>query len=271
MTFRNDHLSIRIALVALSTLVGSLGLAGLAAAQGYVEINQTVVENAGGFPYVIDAPGSYRLTGNIIKEAGDGTTMAIDIQADGVDLDLNNFFIQGPGTCARNFSTGVVTCTGHIPGSGIQSNGGFRDITIRRGKVSGFFNGISLDSSNALIEQVMSTQNAFLGVSAIGDGTSVQQVSAQRNGTTGIVVQNHSHVANCNASQNDDYGISANLNSSVTQSFVMGNRLGGMQLNPSAVFSQSQVLDNFGVDPVFSGQDAGDNNCTNAVGAPTGC
>ena len=254
-------------------LVGALAMglmgAGQAAAQGYTEINQAIVDAQGGFPYVISQPGSYRLTSNLIKTAGNDA--AIEITASNVDLDLADFFIQGPGTCARNPSNGVVTCSGHLPGSGIQQTGALFNISVRKGKVIGFFNGIVLTAPNSTIERVTVTESAFLGVQAIGDGTTVHQVAALRNGTSGISIQNNSVVSNCNATQNDDYGIQANLASTVTRSFAMGNRLGGMQLNSQAVFSLNNVLDNFGADPVFSGNDAGDNNCTNAIGTPVGC
>ncbi len=277
-TFRNTRLldlvpakNISKAAHAIFVATALVALAPAAIANGFIEINQSIIENSGGFPYVIDAPGNYRLTSNIFKDAGDGTTAVIEIDASGVELDLNNFFMQGPGTCSRNFSTGDVTCSGHVAGTGIQIGSNVSDIKIKNGGVSGFFNGISSAAVNTRIERVSVTQNAFVGVSAIGDASWIVQVSAIRNGTTGIVVQNHSSVANCHAAQNDDFGVSANLNSSVTQSFVMGNRLGGMQLNPTAVFSQNQILNNLGLDPVSLGQDAGDNNCTNAGGQATGC
>lgn len=256
------------------TALASLALvsvAGTAHAQGYIEINQAVVDAGGGFPYEITSPGSYRLTGNLIKTAADGNVSAIEISASNVDLDLRSFFIEGPGSCSRNFSTGIVTCTGHLPGSGIQESGGNTSVTIRNGKVYGFFNGISMTASYARIDRVMVYENAFLGASAIGENSTVHQVSAHTNGTTGITVQNNSEVSNCNASQNDNYGISANLASSVVRSFAMGNHDGGMQLNSQAVFSLNNVLDNFGGDPVLSGIDAGDNNCTNANGTPVTC
>jgi len=265
---RSGFVAIALSSLALLALLALLTVAGSASAQGYTEVNQAIVDAQGGFPYTISQPGSYRLTSNLIKTAGNDA--AIVIAASNVDLNLADFFIQAPGTCARNGSTGAVTCSGHLPGSGIQESG-FSNVTIRNGKVIGFFNGISMTGTNHRIDRVTVTDSAFVGVSAIGDGTTIYQVGALRNGTTGIVIQNNSVVSNCNASQNDDYGIIANLASTVTRSFAMGNHLGGMSLNTQAVFSLNSVLDNFGADPVFSGIDAGDNTCTNAVGTPVGC
>ena len=267
MTRINNRNPIQLLLLALVALALSNGLAH---AQGYIEINQAVIDAQGGFPYTISEPGYYRFTGNVIKDATDGTTAAIVIDASGVTLDLADFFLAGPGTCARNPSTGVVTCTGHVPGTGIQESGN-SDITIKNGIVKGFFNGISTTAYNTLIDRLQVSQNAFVGVSSIGDSSVINQVSSQRNGANGIVVQNNSLVTLCNATQNDDYGILANLNSAVTRSFATGNRLGGMSLNSNVSFSQNQVLDNFGADPVFSGIDDGTNTCTNAVGTSVGC
>lgn len=259
-------------IAALALVLAALGLAaGPAWSQGYIEINQAVVDAGGGFPYTISAPGYYRFTGDVVKTSGDGTTAAIEITASDVTLDLGNFQLEGPGICARNASNGAVTCSGHVPGSGIQQNGAATNVEIRNGTIHGFFNGISLTAVGAVVSGLIVYDNAFLGVSAIGDASRVENVTAIRNGTTGITIQNNSTVQSCDASQNDDYGIIANLASNVRFSNVMGNRLGGMSLNSQAVFTSNDVLDNFGADPVFSGQDGGGNNCTNAIGTSVGC
>ena len=57
--------SMRCTAAAGALLLG-IGLASLAsAADGVIEINQASVKAAGGFPFVISQPGSYRLTGNL--------------------------------------------------------------------------------------------------------------------------------------------------------------------------------------------------------------
>lgn len=239
--------------------------------QGYIEINQAVVDANGGFPYTISSPGYYRFTGNVVKTAADGTVPAIEITASNVTLDLGNFDLEGPGICSRAAFTGVVTCSGHVAGSGIQQTGALTNIAIRNGSVHGFFNGISLSAQGSVVSSLTAYDNAFQGVSVIGDASRVENVTAIRNGSSGITIQNNSAVQNCDASQNDDYGIQANSASTVRLNNVMGNRLGGMSLNPSAVFSGNEVLDNFGSDPVFSGQDGGGNNCTNSSGTIVGC
>lgn len=245
--------------------------AGPASAQGFNEINQAIFDAAGGLPYVIDAPGLYRLTGNLNRPDVTVNQPMIRIDSDNVELDLGGFSMLGTGLCARNAFTGSVTCNNHQPGSGIQSSSGFENVVVRNGTVRGFFNGIVISGPNSRIERINTNQNAFEGVNAIGDGAQIIDVTSQRNGTNGITVQNNAVVRQCYAIQNDDYGILANQDSVISFSFAVGNRLGGMFLNPAAPFTQNTVSDNFGPDPVINGNDAGDNFCTNSSGQAVGC
>lgn len=50
----------------------SLGSVAARAADGVVIIDQATVLASGGFPYVINAPGSYRLESNLTAKASDG-------------------------------------------------------------------------------------------------------------------------------------------------------------------------------------------------------
>lgn len=79
------------------------------AANGVVQIDQSKVTVAGGFPFKISAPGSYILTGNLtVPSAVD----AIDIVAtDPVTLDLNGFTITG-NTIALTF--GINSNSSHL-------------------------------------------------------------------------------------------------------------------------------------------------------------
>jgi hypothetical protein len=60
------------------------------AVDGQVLINQSTVMAAGGFPYAITQPGSYKLSGNLTPPVN---VSAISISARGVTLDLNGFGI----------------------------------------------------------------------------------------------------------------------------------------------------------------------------------
>jgi hypothetical protein len=73
------------------TLAMTLAPFGAFAVDGVVLINQSTVLAAGGFPYKITQPGSYRLTGNLVAGLNQ---FAIQIVAPNVVLDLNGFNVQ---------------------------------------------------------------------------------------------------------------------------------------------------------------------------------
>ena len=112
------------------------------AVDGVVLINQSTVMAAGGFPYIINQSGSYKLSGNlIVQQTG---TSAIMIAASNVTLDLNGFTIQGPPqTCNGSICTPVYG----IAAPSIQTN-----ITVRNGSIVGFGSRLSLiDSSEKIV------------------------------------------------------------------------------------------------------------------------
>lgn len=84
-----------------------------------------------GFPVSINQPGSYRLAGNLTVPAG---LNGIEINADGVTLDLNGFAINGPGV----FPNGAF--------SAVAANDRQRT-TIANGTISGFVIGLTLSGS----------------------------------------------------------------------------------------------------------------------------
>lgn len=54
-------------LLVLAAFVASLAAATAQAVDGVIEINHAKVVAAGGYPYRINQPGSYRLTSNLIQ------------------------------------------------------------------------------------------------------------------------------------------------------------------------------------------------------------
>ncbi|MEZ4352198.1 MAG: hypothetical protein R3F16_00865 [Myxococcota bacterium] len=108
----------RTALRVCLALASALTLAADAdASDGVIEINQTTALAGGvtssdepGFPVTLDAPGSYRLTGNLDVPNG---TDGIEILASSVTLDLGGFRIAGP-------SISICPPTGCNDGSGIE-------------------------------------------------------------------------------------------------------------------------------------------------------
>lgn len=103
------------------------------AVDGVIEINQTSITAAGGFPHTISASGSYVITGNLLSPPG---TTALALGANNVEIDLNGFTIQSAG------------------GGGIGIDAGlFSGLTVRKGVVQGFAGaGIAAASESKLIE-----------------------------------------------------------------------------------------------------------------------
>jgi hypothetical protein len=125
------------------------------AIDGQILINTSTVMAAGGFPYTITEPGSYKLSGNLtVSTAANG----IDINSDDVTLDLNGFTIS----CA------IQAC--QIPYVGVFSSGHL-DITVKNGSVRGFGNGVLLLGSG-LISDLKATGNFGTGIAVEGSGAS---------------------------------------------------------------------------------------------------
>jgi len=102
-------------------------------ADGQILINQATVMAAGGFPYTISQPGSYKLSGNLIDTAlGNG----IVITASNVTLDLNGFAIVSTAnnildTSAPKPNAYAITTPSNGPSNGASV------VTIRNGMIRG--------------------------------------------------------------------------------------------------------------------------------------
>src|SRR6266567_1525463 len=99
---------------------------GASGVDGTVLINQSTVMAAGGFPYMITQPGSYRLSGNLQAPVN---TSAIVITGVYVTLDLNGFSIN----CSANTGTTTICVSDYDP---IRNFGGAGRITIANGVIS---------------------------------------------------------------------------------------------------------------------------------------
>ena len=109
--------------VLLASILGLLSMQATAE-EGLVRIDQAGVKAAGGFPFNITQPGSYRLMSNLVVPA---TANGIMITASNVFLDLNGFSITCSGNqlagitdlaAAPNFITNVQVKRGSITGCG---------------------------------------------------------------------------------------------------------------------------------------------------------
>ena len=157
------------------------------ATDGVIEINQAKVMAAGGFPFVITQPGSYRLTGNLTI-----TTLAIGIhvKADNVTIDLNGFAVVGPGSASYE---GVAVEPANV------------NTSVRNGTIQNMHSGILLQSGR--VENVRAIGNSddgihvnlagiVIGCTVAGNGrygislsTGLAQSNlANNNGTHGLVI-----------------------------------------------------------------------------------
>jgi parallel beta-helix repeat protein len=158
-------------------------------------------------PFLINAPGSYYLTGNLQGVSG---AQGITVNADHVTIDLNGFAL-----------TGVVGA-----GSGIYTgNTPSRNLTIRNGTVRDWpVLGISAEHSlNVLFEDLLVSGNGFDGVMA-GAGV-IRQVLTRANGSRGIALQDLTGgtIEDCQAIENVDTGIVIYYNGIVTNNNVYHN------------------------------------------------
>lgn len=199
-------------------------------------------------PFTIDSPGSYYFTGNLEFTATSGP--AITIAASGVTLDLMGF---------------KLSSTSAVMGNGIALSPGVRDVEIRNGVIAGtttvtlgggspetwtvtpggFNNGIDAapgpEATNCQFKNLRISGCRLNGLDGGEEGL-VDQVSASRNGTAGIMVDRGTVtnskaflnggpgmeagggvVAHCSGDSNGGSGIVVLLGGSITNSSARRN------------------------------------------------
>ena len=205
-------------LIIVAALVGSVPAFAI---DGTTLINQASVMAAGGFPYKITQPGSYKLSGNLVVPA---EMNGIEVTASGVTLDLNGFGLTGPIVCdafGANCSPIPVALTRGI----FAMNGG---VVVRNGYVCGFTRGVAFAE---IVEDIVAFSNSSIGI--VTSGALVRHDSASGNGGIGIecrdcaVIEN---VANNNGGTNQTGTGLTLLNGMFGSNTLDGNRLGGVQL-----------------------------------------
>jgi len=183
-------------------------LCATAFAQSTIDHNKALAGNvtpgdSSGYPVVISAPGSYKLTGNLVVPPG---TDGIVITADGVTLDLNGYSISGPQVCTGDTAY-TVYCQGGVTALGVRSNKLMT--TVRNGLVQGFAGGIGLGTDGTRgsyrVEDIVAVHNTVFGVYLMG-GT-VARTQGNWNGVVGILVQEGAMVESA-AVHNKHYGFS---------------------------------------------------------------
>jgi parallel beta-helix repeat protein len=199
----------RATLLLLGLLAGPALASG---ADGVIEINQTRADAGGvtpgdgpGFPVSITAPGSYRLTGNLVVD--DVSTTAIRISVSNVSLDLGGFVIRGPVGCSGT----PTTCT-PAGGSGrgilaAPSAGALENVAVRGGVVSGMgAAGVQLQAAGARVEAMRVLGNGGAGIS-VDAGSRVTGCVVGRKGGDGVVLGDASLAAENVVTANGASGI----------------------------------------------------------------
>ena len=127
-------------------------------------VNSTNTPGGGGSAFIISAPGSYYLGGNVTVSSGN----AVTISADDVTLDLNGFTVSSAASPAAgtgvviNAVRNVAVLNGHVHGTTTFASGTFTP--------GGFINGVRSVSSAGFNQRVSGI--GVLGVS--GDGIDLQ-------------------------------------------------------------------------------------------------
>ena len=248
MTERMLHVS----LVAVATL---LVLAGPVRA-GDVKL----LKQPQSFPLIISEPGSYRLKSNIVVP--DAATTAIQLDADGVTIDLNGYSISGPTVCS---GTPVTSCAPSGAGSGILGGSGGRDVTIVNGTVRGMGNDGIAVAERPRIEKVRLISNGNNGIVANGNAI-VDGVVTQQNGNNGIALGTSSVVTHNTAFGNGGTGINVADWSVVTDNTASFNGYGGVSCLTSCSLTGNVVHQNGGSPAIGSGTGLDTNANSTVIG-----
>ncbi|MEM9593382.1 MAG: right-handed parallel beta-helix repeat-containing protein [Acidobacteriota bacterium] len=221
----------------------------LAAVDGVIEINQVRALAGGvtpgdtpGFPVILDQPGSYRLTGNLIVD--DVETDAIDVLAQNVTLDLNGFSILGPISCT--FSEGDLTCTPDSStsslGDGVKVRGS--NFAIRNGVIRGMGRaGIINFSSNpppstVKIENLRVLENGAAGIGFSGTPeVTITGSTIARNKDQGIWISDAGSIRSSTISENGGSGIIVNQSKSalLRDNLIFRNGTHGIFFNGDSI------------------------------------
>jgi hypothetical protein len=246
---------------------------------GVTLINNSTVMAAGGYPYVISNPGSYKLSGNLTVP--DGNTTAIVIAHDNVTIDLNGFSILGPVNCTPG---GGLFCGtgGNALGYGIRAGSdspmqAYFNITIRNGMIQGMgADGIHLLGDNILVEDLRVRSNGLSGIvvrsSSLNPGQTnliLHHNTVQLTGSYGI--KTYGGVITDNTiDQAGNSGISVQFGggggATVARNVVSRCTEFGLSLDGNAsYFGNTMVANNGGGSQVFGGINVGQNVCNNTV------
>lgn len=260
------------------------------ASDGILEINQTCAVQTGcfvgdgaGLPVTIIAPGSYRLTSNLVVP--DADTDGILVSTDDVHIDLAGFAIRGPVVCTGN----PVIC---VPNAGTGSGVRYKTtnlvgIGVRQGSIQGMgASGIQL-GAQAEITNMRVRSNRLMGIDVevastvvnntasrngsdgiqTGAGSTVSGNTVYLNGGSGIFVNVGSTASGNTAYLNGVDGIQASTGSNVESNTAYSNNGFGLHLGSKSGY-RGNVTTNNTAGAVSGGVDAGNNVCDGSTTCP---
>ena len=119
------------------------------AVDGVTLINQSTVMAAGGFPYIISNPGSYKLSGNLVPNLNQ---MALRITAINVVVDLNvfNILCSTDGSLSAGF---VCVGEGAVMHNIAIRNGGVT-VSLTTNSAAGPMYGLAFNSDRLTVEDL---------------------------------------------------------------------------------------------------------------------
>ena len=146
-------------------------------------VNAANTPGDGANTFIISAPGSYYLTGNITGAPG---KHGISIQADNVTLDLNGFALISGGGTFRGVNVPAVQ----------------KNLCVRNGTVQGWADGgVRTDlATSTLAEKLRLSGNVGATGLALGNGSARDCVASSN--ATGFVVGNGAEIKDCTATAN---------------------------------------------------------------------
>ncbi len=251
-------------LAVVSTLVLVLSATGIAE-EAVHEINQAAVEEGlapcgttAGFPCVLDQPGSYRLTSNLVSTNPD--RHILEITVDDVHLDLGGFALIGPVQCSWTGSD--VSCTDIGFGDAISA--AVDRLTVRNGTVRGAGRFGVLTDHGAVLSDLhifscaesaiwalnhLTLKRCVIETSegiASGDVARVTACTVRHCTDFTITVANYAMIADTTIEANNAIGIEAGSSASLIGNVIRGNLNHGLQVRDGSLVIGNTVTSNAG-------------------------
>ena len=215
-------------------------------------------------PFTITTSGSYYVVSNLTGLAG-SHGITINSGVSDVTLDLHGFTLSGVsnsmnGISATGSSTNLHVMNGTLRNwgfSGIQGVNAINSVYERLCVLSNVFVRLACGQGST-VRECVATRNGTAGISA-AEFCQVVDCVARQNATNGITIQQRSMVARCLVSENGFLGISASDENSISDCTVLQHGLDGIRVQ-SRCFVRGNTVQG------TTGAAAGTNACIRVTG-----